>query len=313
MTAHTGAGREDGGVPTLTLTRGLPGSGKTAWAVRQVRARPGEVVRVEDAELRRMLVDGHSVPWAVEHRLVLARDAYVGALLHQAFDVIVDDVNLDPRTGRRLAELAGRRGADFAVRDFTDVPLDRCIAADAASPDGVGAAVITRLWEEHLRGRELPLPVPVGRPEASGRPYTPRPGTPPAVLVDIDGTLALLGTRSPYEESSVAQDAPNPPVISTVRALAAGGNRIVYCSGRSEDSRADTTAWLDRHVGLPYDALLLRPSGDRRRDAVVKLELFDRSVRDAYDVLCVLEDRASVVQAWRSIGLTVLQVAEGDF
>jgi len=131
--------------------------------------------------------------------------------------------------------------------------------------------------------------------------------------VDIDGTVALLGTRSPYEESRVDQDAPNPPVISTVRALAAGGNRIVYCSGRSEDSRPATTAWLDRYVGVPYETLLLRPSGDRRRDAVVKLELFDSSVRDSYDVLCVLEDRASVVKAWRSIGLTVLQVAEGDF
>jgi len=300
-------------VPTLTITRGLPGSGKTSWAVAQVRSAPGRVVRIEDAELRRMLVDGQSVDWAVEHRLVLARDAYVGALLHQEFDVIIDDVNLSPRTGRRLAELAGRRGAGFAVRDFTDVPLAECIRSDAANPDGVGAAVITRLWEENLRGRQLPLPVPEGRPEASGRPYVPADGTPTAVLVDIDGTVALLGTRSPYEESRVDQDAPNPPVISTVRALAAGGNRIVYCSGRSEDSRPATTAWLDRYVGVPYETLLLRPSGDRRRDAVVKLELFDSSVRDSYDVLCVLEDRASVVKAWRSIGLTVLQVAEGDF
>ena len=300
-------------MPTLTITRGLPGSGKTAWAVAQVRDRPGQVARVEDAELRRMLVDGQSVPWAVEHRLVLARDAYVGALLHQEFDVIVDDVNLDGRTGRRLAELAGRRGADFAVQDFTDVPLAVCIATDAENPDGVGAAVITRLWEEHLRGRALPLPVPAGRPEASGQPYVARPGTPRAVLVDIDGTVALLGTRSPYQEDLVDRDEPNPNVITAVRALVEGGNRIVYCSGRSENTRAATTAWLDRHIGLPFEMLLLRPAGDRRRDAVVKVELFDAAVRDAYDIVCVLEDRASVVKAWRAIGLTVLQVAEGDF
>ncbi len=260
-----------------------------------------------------MLVDGQHVQWSVEHRLVLARDAYVGALLHQEFDVIVDDVSLDPRTGRRLAELAGRRGADFAVQDFTDVPLAACIAADATHPDRVGAAVITELWEQHLRGHELPLPVPRGRPEASGTPYRPIDGTPRAVLVDIDGTVALLGTRSPYQEDLVDSDAPNPDVITTVRALAAGGNRIVYCSGRTERSRAATLAWLDRHVGVAYDALLLRPAGDRRRDAVVKLELFDREVRNAYTILCVLEDRASVVKAWRAIGLTVLQVAEGDF
>ena len=295
------------------MTRGLPGSGKTAWAVTQVRDRPGRVVRVQDSELRRMLVDGQAVDWADEHRLTLARDAYVGALLHQEFDVVVDDVNLDPRTGRRLAELAGRRGAAFAVQDFTDVPLADCVAADAANPDGVGAAVVTRLWEDHLAGRELPLPVPSARPEATGTPYRPDPGTPKAVLVDIDGTVALLGTRSPYQEDLVDRDSPNPHVITAVRALAAGGNRIVFCSGRSELARAATSAWLERNVGVAYDALLLRPAGDRRRDATVKLELFDAQVRHAYDIVCVLEDRASVVRAWREIGLTVLQVAEGDF
>ena len=45
----------------------------------------------------------------------------------------------------------------------------------------------------------------------------------------------------------------------------------------------------------------------------MKLELFDRHVRDSYDVRYVLDDRQQVVDAWRSIGLTVFQVAEGNF
>ena len=48
-------------------------------------------------------------------------------------------------------------------------------------------------------------------------------------------------------------------------------------------------------------------------DVTMKLELFDRHVRDSYDVRYVLDDRQQVVDAWRSIGLTVFQVAEGNF
>jgi len=66
-------------------------------------------------------------------------------------------------------------------------------------------------------------------------------------------------------------------------------------------------------VGVPYDALYMRAHKDGRRDSVVKVELFDAHVRDAYDVTCVLDDRDQVVEAWRALGLTVLQVAEGDF
>lgn len=59
--------------------------------------------------------------------------------------------------------------------------------------------------------------------------------------------------------------------------------------------------------------LHMRPAGDRRRDSIVKAELFDRHVRDQYRVLVVLDDRKQVVEMWRSLGLTCLQVAEGDF
>lgn len=46
----------------------------------------------------------------------------------------------------------------------------------------------------------------------------------------------------------------------------------------------------------------------------VKKELFDRYVRDKYNIRFVLDDRDRVVKMWRNeIGLKVLQVAEGAF
>ncbi|CAM3425697.1 hypothetical protein [Stackebrandtia soli] len=134
-----------------------------------------------------------------------------------------------------------------------------------------------------------------------------------AVIVDIDGTVALRGDRSPYDEARVGWDAPNEPVIEVVKALHAAGNVIVFVSGRTEGCRADTVTWLGLHVPVDFAALHMRRSGDARKDWVIKRDLYKKHIRSKYDVLCVLDDRNQVVEMWRDLGLTVLQVAEGDF
>ncbi|HEY3505987.1 MAG TPA: hypothetical protein VGN37_24770 [Actinocatenispora sp.] len=136
---------------------------------------------------------------------------------------------------------------------------------------------------------------------------------PSAVLVDIDGTVALRGDRSPYDERRIHLDAPNPPVVATVRALHAAGHRVVFCSGRTDGCRAATESWLAEHMAVPYEGLYMRRAGDTRRDSLVKTELYQRHIRPRYTVLLVLDDRNQVVQAWRALGLTVFQVADGNF
>jgi hypothetical protein len=45
----------------------------------------------------------------------------------------------------------------------------------------------------------------------------------------------------------------------------------------------------------------------------VKLDLFDAHIRHQYRLEYILDDRDQVVRGWRSIGLTVMQVAPGNF
>jgi hypothetical protein len=143
--------------------------------------------------------------------------------------------------------------------------------------------------------------------------YEPLPDGTPAYLVDLDGTMCLMGDRSPYDETRVVCDLVNEPVLWVVYALAAAGNRIIFMSGRSEKCRAETEAWLREHYALTYEGLFMRAIGDVRKDWIVKGELFDRHVRGRYDVRGVFDDRNQVVGMWRSIGLTVFQVAPGAF
>lgn len=298
---------------TLTATRGLPASGKTTWALEQLAAvEAGQLARLNRDALRLQLHNQALHTPLSEHQVTLVQHAGIEVLLLAGVSVIVDDTNLRARHLRRLAEIAWRVGAEFVVRDF-DVPLEECLRRDRARSHPVGEAVIRGMHDRYLAGHGQPLPVPVRVDVPVGAlPYEPDPSLPSAVMVDIDGTVALHGSRDPYDPTRYHQDLPNRPVIEAVRAMHLAGHAVLFCSGREDTYRDVTRRWLDGHVAVPGQ-LLMRPAEDRRRDDVVKLELFDKHIRHSYNVVCVYDDRDRVVAAWRAIGLTVMQVAEGRF
>lgn len=308
-------------MPTLFVTRGLPASGKTTRACAWVAEDPERRARVNRDKLRDMchasafVAEDADTP-GTERAIVAARDAAVKALLERGLDVVVDDTNLPSRSVRDLRRLAVLAGADFEVWDMTDVPLAECLRRNALR-DGharVPDKRIVEMWQRYVKGKDYPLP-PGDEPAdvAPGAVYVPNPAMPATVMVDIDGTVALMGNRSAYDESRVHEDRPNRPVIAAVRAMFAAGYQIVFCSGRTDACREETEKWLREHVAVPYAALHMRAAGDMRKDAVVKLEIFDRQIRNTCNVVAVFDDRNQVVKMWRSLGLTVLQVAEGNF
>jgi hypothetical protein len=56
----------------------------------------------------------------------------------------------------------------------------------------------------------------------------------------------------------------------------------------------------------------MRKKGDYRKDSIVKEEIWAEIEKD-YNIICMFDDRNQVVDHARSLGHTVLQVAEGDF
>jgi histidinol phosphatase-like enzyme len=134
-----------------------------------------------------------------------------------------------------------------------------------------------------------------------------------AIIVDVDGTLALMGDkRTPFEWDKVSLDAPNLPIIDLVQILRDTGLKVVITTGRDGVALNDTKAWLTSH-GVVYDAIFIRPEGDYRPDTEIKKEIYDNHIKDTYNIIYVIDDRKQVVEMWRELGLTVLQVAEGNF
>lgn len=135
----------------------------------------------------------------------------------------------------------------------------------------------------------------------------------PVIICDIDGTLANMGTRDPYDESTVLNDSPHQHIVNLVKKYNTDNDyKLVVMSGRTDSCFDDTLTWLHKQ-GIYPDALLMRKTGDTRSDAVVKRELLETVEKTCGPVEFVLDDRNSVVEMWRKIGIPCLQVAPGDF
>lgn len=133
-----------------------------------------------------------------------------------------------------------------------------------------------------------------------------------AIICDLDGTLALMVDRKPFDWSRVASDRPNRPVIELVQRYASD-HGIFIVTGRSDECRVSTVRWLKRY-DVPCLCLFMRKANDFRKDAVVKQELWEQQIQPmGYSISFCLDDRDQSVAFWRSLGLTCFQVAPGNF
>lgn len=279
----------------LLMLKGLPGSGKSTHA--KELARNG-YVRVNKDDLRAMLNDGK---WSKQNEkfVLLVRDAIIVHALEQGKSVVVDDTNFAPKHRETFSALAKSYGATFETK-FFDVDVEECIKRDLKRANSVGEKVIRQMHEQFIEVREAPDL------------YVENPELPLSVICDIDGTLAKMGDRSPYDFTKVSQDTLNDSVAAAVRNARAEHRKIILFSGRDDSCRTDTEQWLwDNGVG--YDELHMRITGDKRKDSIVKREMFEEHVRGKYFVEYVLDDRDQVVEMWRHLGLACFQVAEGAF
>lgn len=298
---------------TITLTRGLPAAGKTTWAKAWVLEKPGERARVNRDDLRAMLFADPTYEWQQEQQVTAIQRATVRELLAAGRDVVCDDTNLRAKYVREWMRFARAHGAGVEVRDFP-IDVEEAVRRDAERARPVGEVVIRNMAGKFTRKGQLqPIPVEAEDEGPAAETYTADPTLPPAIIVDIDGTVAHKHPdRDIYDLARVHMDLRNEPVIAAVKAAKRDGMAVVFCSGRDASARAETAQWIAENVEVPGE-LWMRPEGDRRKDSIVKRELFDAHIRDRYAVQYVLDDRQQVVDMWRGLGLTCMQVAPGDF
>tara|TARA_Y100001963_G_scaffold92597_1_gene127475 strand:+ start:366 stop:851 length:486 start_codon:yes stop_codon:yes gene_type:complete len=154
------------------------------------------------------------------------------------------------------------------------------------------------------------------------------------VIFDLDGTLADIEDRRQlctkengkmdwdkfFDPKNIDLDKPKQDVIMMAQALSEIGYMIAIFSGRSKSTKLTTKSWLNRHK-VPYHILKLRPEKHPFKfmpDEKLKLQWFEETFVEPEDmseaeVVAVFDDRDKVVNMWREIGLTCMQVAPGNF
>lgn len=142
------------------------------------------------------------------------------------------------------------------------------------------------------------------------------------VIFDVDGTLMDIEHRRHFVvqrpkdfdafREATSQDTAKEDIFAVAKALKAAGHRIIISSGRNKSQRAVTLKQL-MGAGLVFDALYMRSDKDFRPDDEVKSQMLDKMIEDGFNPTMAFDDRQRVVDMWRDRGLTVAQVAPGDF
>lgn len=304
---------------TLTLCRGLPGSGKTSWALRQVQAHPDTVARVNRDEIRFMMFGKYVLDVKQESLITTIQHEMIKASFLAKKNVIVDDTNLNLRTVEAFYQLLVQfdGGVQLRFQDFA-VGIDVCIQRDKERGErgerSVGEQVIRAMSKKYMNKSSKLPELPAKYYERIVRPnfVAQNNALPRAWICDIDGTIANMITRGPFDWDKVDEDEPIEHVIRLVHDLKKQGYKIILVSGRDAVSRKKTETWLEVY-GIPYDELYMSPENDTRPDDIVKYEIYQNHIADKYYIAGVLDDRQKVVNMWRSVGLFVAQVANGMF
>lgn len=325
---------------SVILTVGAPASGKSTWAKAEVAKDPENWVRINNDDLRAMTNGG---VWSSGYEKMISdiRSFLIREALKRNKNIILDNVNANKRYFEDTCKIAQTMQKDIKVFEKPFYcELDELLARDARREGKaqVGEDVV-RKWYKELGKEQFKHYHPKVEIFVAGqapadisdgvRPPAFKPDKEKAIIVDLDGTISLFNCtdkkgnkvirhpdahwRNPYDAARADNDLPNEAVVEAVKMAHAYGHKIIFCSGRYRDYEPQTRAFLDCTIpGIPYE-LLMRNSGDNRKDAIIKEELYTTHIEPNYNVSFILDDRSQVIEFWRSRGLAAWQVAPGDF
>lgn len=319
----------------ITLTVGIPACGKSTWAKEEIKKDPEGTTRINRDDLRNMMSNYHFCD-ANEKLVTEASDAILRSALRKGRNIILDETNLTSRNYDKICDIVRELNISAMVMEKAFyVDLDEALLRNSKreGTSKIPEDVIHKMWktsggkQHKFYKPKVEVIQPEDKNESVGTPDYDS-SLPDAIICDLDGTWALFNSigktgkatikhplaqvRSPYDASKAADDDINEVVRDIVELFYSKGVKIIFCSGREDCYRAQSESHIKKYSNIEYK-LFMRQTADVRKDSIVKNEIYEREIKGKYNVKFILDDRSSVVAFWRSIGLTCLQVAPGDF
>jgi predicted kinase len=288
----------------VIIMKGLPGSGKSTYAKKLVAENPEQYKRINRDDLRAMFDNGFNSK-SNETFIRNVRDLLILKTLESGKSAIVDDTNLSEKNLTRITQLVHQHNEEHKTSVIVEVKhietsVEECIKRDALRENPVGEKVIKTMQRQFIKKIDLEY-------------TTQNSDLPKAIICDLDGTLALMNGRNPFDASRCDEDLLNNPVANVLINYKNLDYKIILLSGREDKFEAPTLRFLANHK-IEFDVLLMRKTADNRKDSIIKKEIFDAEIRDKFFVEFVLDDRNQVVDMWRNeLKLPCFQVYYGDF
>lgn len=135
-------------MPKLILTKGLPASGKTTWALEYIKNNPNAVIVCKD-DIRDMLLAKQGTKSVSEKKVKDWRDSFIATELNEGKDVIVADTNLNPEHEEHLRSLFSK-SATISIKYFNVDPRT-CVERDKKREKSVGSMTIWNMYNKYLK------------------------------------------------------------------------------------------------------------------------------------------------------------------
>jgi len=251
--------------------------------------------------------------WKWEKEVTTIQHQLIEECAKKNIPIYISDTNLNPERLHELYKYLTK--LDFNVKfKIFESDLATAIERDNARINGVGIYVIEqqrvkyqqlmeRLSNENWFKANLITPAPVLLQQHKHEHHKIN-----TLLVDIDGTIAHMNNRSPFDWSKVGEDTPDVLLCNFLNYyLSDSHNHIIFLSGRDRICETDTRDWISKYI--PHTSfnqnckLFMRANNDTRKDYIIKHELFFEHVDSNYNVIAVFDDRPQCCRLWNDIGL----------
>ncbi len=300
--------------PQLLILVGAPGSGKSTFAKYFIRTEENWMRLCRD-DFRTMHFTYSNLPPHEEGLITQMVDASIETLLRKRCNVLLDATHCRAEYLNYYIEKFNFL-ADISFKVFevnAKTIANRCAKRYAETgkfiPNKVQQRYINELNELKSHFDFSTRPLQDNHVETMVQDLS----LSKAIICDLDGTLALMNKRNPFDASHCDEDELNVPVANTLKTFAKEGYQILLVSGREERFREPTLKFLETYE-IPYNQLWMRQSRDYRKDSIIKSEIFEAQIKDKYYVEFVLDDRDQVVELWRKeLKLPCFQVNYGSF
>jgi len=294
----------------IIMTVGAPASGKSTWSKQMIAKEPLDWIRINNDDIRAMF--NNSVFSADYEKIITsARTLLIKEALRKNKNIVIDNVNSNKRHYDEVVKLVKASGKKAFIMEkpfYTDI--DELISRDKQRDKSVGEEVIRKFYNSlgkkdfkfYNPRQEMIDQIPIEK-------VIQDKTLPKAIIVDLDGTIAEISHRNPYDASKCLDDGVNEHVLKTVLLYRNSGTKVIFLSGRDSAFRALTLEWLNTYVSGDFE-LFMRPQGNVEKDSIIKRNIFNQEIKDKYFVELVMDDRHQVCELWYELGLPLMRVGD---